>query len=140
MTSIIRNGAALFGALSLSLPRRANGQQIAKPEEVLTAKCADFLRLAGPRDLFFCHIPNEAPRHVVGHVIQTAMGRVTGMVDIHILFRCQAFYVEIKTKGKVATEEQLECMRRLVLAGGRCAVVDSLEDFITQMRAWQIVP
>ncbi len=133
MSAIVK-GAALFGAYFFRLPR------CAKPEERLTTRCADFLRLAAPPDLFFTHIPNEAKRSPVGHFIQECMGRQVGMQDLHMLFRGAAFYVEIKVKGKKPTAEQLDCARRIVLAGGRCAIVDTFEDFVRQCKAWGLIP
>lgn len=139
MTAVIRGAVALFGTYFFRLPKRSDGRELCKPEEILTTRCVDFLRLAAPQDLFFTHVPNEAPRHVVGHFIQEAMGRQVGMPDLHLLFRGKAFYVEIKTPGKKPTAEQLNCMERIIAAGGRCAWVDNFDDFVGQMIAWKIV-
>lgn len=112
---------------------------MARPEELLTARCADFLRLAAPPDLFFLHIPNEGQRHVVGHTILKAMGFVVGAPDLLLIFRGQVFVVEVKVHPKKPTADQLEVMRRVIEAGGRAAWIDNLNDFIRQVKAWGIV-
>lgn len=133
MSIRVAGSVALFGAYLFRLPR------CAKKEERLATQCADFLRLAAPADLFFTHVPNEGKRGALAQFILECMGRQKGMLDLHMLFRSVAYYVEFKIKPNRLTTEQIDVSRRLVEAGGRCAVVYSFSEFVAQMKAWGIV-
>jgi hypothetical protein len=110
-----------------------------KKEEDLSIRSADFLRLSAPADLVFVHVANESIRSKVTWLVLRAMGFVRGWPDMHLLFRGAPFYIEFKVKPNKPDDDQIAVMRRLVEAGGRCAVVYTLEEFIAQVRAWGIV-
>lgn len=127
-------GTGLFGMWTGTL----RGIKL-KKEEDLSIRCADFLRMSGPADLVFHHVPNEAQRSKITWTVLRAMGFETGWPDLILCLRGQCFIVELKVKPNKPTPEQTDVLRRLMETQIRCAVIYTLEEFIAQMRAWKIV-
>lgn len=87
------------------------------------------------------HSPNEidlASRDVARAIAkQRKNGTRKGWPDIEILWRGKFMTLEVKAGRNVPTDDQIECGRAIVEAGGRWAVVRSISEAESVLRAWR---
>jgi len=100
----------------------------------------DYLRKTLPGAMIH-HSPNERDMRGVSAMRQIAkardLGTVKGWPDIEILWRGHFWTMEVKAEGQYAKPEQREVGAAIIAAGGRWAVVRSIDDAAECVAEWR---
>lgn len=116
------------------------GRRKGQPERVIHEAVLGFLSTAFP-DAVIHHSPNEvdirgeeAARTIVK---ARRMGTVKGWPDIEMICRGAFWTFEVKAPGNQASDDQKACGARIIAAGGRWAVVRSIDDVAECVEEWR---
>ena len=109
-----------------------------RPEEALHRAVAQFLNSALPPDAVWFHVPNGGARSKAEAGVLKAMGVRAGVPDIYILHRGRSYFIELKPKGRYASQAQKDTMRGLRIAGAECALARSVEGVELCLLDWDI--
>lgn len=99
-----------------------------------------YLRFVYPRAAIH-HSPNEfdmAGRKIARQIAKARnLGTRKGWPDIEMLYEGTFYTFEVKAKGNYALPEQKQCGEDIQASGGYWAVVRSVDDVESCMKAWQ---
>lgn len=110
-----------------------------RPEEILQIALLGHLRVRAMPGAFWFHVPNgqNLPVHI--KVLRKRMGVVAGVPDMIFLYRGQIFGLELKAKGRKRSQEQIDTMNAMEVAGARTAVADTLDVAIVTLEHWGLL-
>ncbi len=83
-------------------------------------------------------MPSGGKRTKAEAGIFKAMGAKAGVPDIYILHRGRSYFIELKPKGRYASQAQKDTMRDLKIAGAECALARSVEEVERYILDWNI--
>ena len=102
----------------------------------------ELLDVALPGDAVYHHSPNELDMAGSKAAWQIAkarnLGTKAGWGDIEIIWRGRFYMLEVKAKTG-QSEAQKEMQRKITLAGGRYAVVRSVDDAQVILQSWGLI-
>lgn len=104
--------------------------------------CLNYLRLVLPGAAIH-HSPNELdlggdPKaKAIAQSKAKARGMRPGWPDIEVIWRGQFWTFEVKAGRNQPTKEQIACGEAIIAAGGRWAVVRSVDDVMALVLQWQ---
>lgn len=111
---------------------------MAKPEAILSAQIAQFVRHFLPDDVFANLHPAGNAHPLTGQRLKW-MGLIPGDCDWEVIYRGQVHKVEIKSLTGRTSKDQRHVQDRLVAAGAKVATdVRTLDAFVHQLEAWGI--
>jgi hypothetical protein len=70
--------------------------------------------------------------------IRQGRGIVAGILDLFLLWRGQAYFIEIKTPDGQLSEAQKAVATAVLLAGGRVGAVASVEQLLDCLDEWRV--
>ena len=106
------------------------------PEQTLQRAVAAYLDAALPSDAVWTAINPVPAKSRAAAGISKAMGLKAGFLDLLILWRTNAYLIELKAKGGRVSPDQVVMIRRLSDAGAHCAVCHEMDDVIDHLNAW----
>lgn len=106
------------------------------PEQDLQRVVAAYLDWALPSDAVWTAINPVPAKSKAAAGISNAMGLKAGILDILIIWRNGAYFLELKVKGGKVSWFQADMINRLSSAGASCAVCHSLEAVIGHLIEW----
>lgn len=98
---------------------------------------AEWLEIALTPETFWSTFPSGGGGVVRGANLRT-MGLKSGVPDLMIVHRSEAYFIELKTAKGVLSAAQVECHEQLLEAGARIVVCRSLRDVANSLKAWNI--
>lgn len=114
------------------------------PEHPLQKQIADCLKLeiapAGKLSKFGAIWFSVDHANFAGEVPGVRIGRgiIAGIPDVFVLYRGRAYLIEIKSTNGSLSDAQSAVMAAAILAGVRCAVVDTVDDVLRALDEWQV--
>lgn len=105
----------------------------AKLQQVVT----EWMELALGSDVFWTCFPAGGGGLVRGAQLKSR-GLRPGVPDILIVYRSEAYFIELKTRIGKLSSDQVECHEALSLCGARVAVCRCLPDIAMALRRWEI--
>jgi len=109
-------------------------------ESAIHQHVISYLRVALPPGSLFWSTPNESRRSLANASRLKAQGMTAGVGDISLLIAPNGAYYELEVKSAIGrqTPRQMERQNLVREAGGRYAVVRSIEETHNQLVAWNI--
>jgi hypothetical protein len=98
------------------------------------------LDLQLPPDAYCWHVPMGGRRTAITGALMKSLGARAGMPDIMILMRGKTFGLELKSATGRVSDAQKECHRRLREAGATVAIAGGLDEAVSLLQAWGILP
>ena len=107
----------------------------AHPEDDFHKTVAQFLDHALPEDSWWTTIPAGGGGKVRGALMK-AKGYRAGSPDIEIIWRGQAYFIELKVGRKTPSDNQRACHADLLTAGAYVVVSRRIEEVEGTLRGW----
>lgn len=127
--SVVRNFGDRYGDQPMS---------IAHSEAQLQAQIASYLSVALPVDARFHHSPSEGKRGWRSQAALKSSGFSAGWPDLEIIWQGRVYFLELKSEKGRVSPAQAECHAGLIAAGASVAIIRSLEEAVSQLRAWGV--
>lgn len=96
-------------------------------EDDLQRQVVTFFRWALPDDAVYFAVPNGGKRHAKGAARMVGLGLRAGIPDLCVIWRGQAYFVELKAAKGVLSEHQRQMHKKLIYCGAPVVVCRSLE-------------
>ena len=107
------------------------------PEEQLHRAVARFLDVALPEDAWWSTFPSGGGGKIRGARLK-AMGLKAGVPDILIIWRGEAFWIELKAKGGRVSSAQWETRTAIARAGSHVGFVYGVDEVDSLLRAFGV--
>jgi len=110
-----------------------------RPEESLQKSVCQYLDRVLPDDAFYFAIPNQrGTRSKIENMILKTLGVKAGVPDLCILYKGFAHFVELKAKGRKASDAQTLVAAEIRLAGAGWTLSRSVESVEDSLQRWKI--
>jgi len=105
-----------------------------QPERALQRAVAEFLARALPPDAIFSALPGGDGK------VTLAPGYRSGLSDMIVVYRGEAFFIELKSKTGRVSKEQIAFLDSVSRAGAHHMVCRSVEDVESFLRDFGKIP
>lgn len=111
----------------------------AAPEQEIQRAIVQHLKLRAVPGVFWFAVPNGGYRSPIEAAILKATGTRAGVPDLCFIHGGRSYFLELKAPGGRPTENQLECIEALNLAGAFCCIAEGLDRAIAILEQWGLL-
>jgi hypothetical protein len=111
-----------------------------RPEQLIQRALVERLAWQKPAGVWFCHIGNGGYRRPIEAAIMAGMGVRSGAPDLLFVVNGRAYGLELKAGNGRLSPTQRECHEEIRKAGGVVGVAGGIDEAVSMLQEWGILP